>query len=144
MNQLKLFNISIKIDQDVNFIQFISQLQEQCQNILSIIEINNIQTLHYYEKKQQLPKNIKFISNVNDIYQFCSEDDTKYYIFGWRAAKIFFPSLELTTKKMKPIITEYISQYKHKILYDKGKKYKFPYNDKKLIITTIYIFNTTN
>jgi hypothetical protein len=133
---MELDNISIKFEQDTNFLQLVAQLQTHCQPILIVIEKEGKQTLHYYEKKQQLPKHITFINKHDNIHQFLDTDtNISYYVFGSIAAKLFSSGPETTPKKMKPIITEYISS--HIILYDKGKKYKFPYPEKKFIIQYI-------
>jgi hypothetical protein len=128
---IQLSNISMTLEQNTNFIQFVSQLQAHCERVLVLMEVDGVQTLHY---DKNLPKTVQHVGTNNDIYQYYDpETKIKYYLFGSHTT-----TTTMMTKKMKPIMTEYISN--HMMVYDQGKKYKFPYQEKKFITTTINIF----
>lgn len=132
---IQLSNISITLEQNTNFIQFVSQLQTHCERVLVLMEVDGVQTLHY---DKNLPKTVTHVGTNNDIYNYYDpETKIKYYLFGSPTPTTIITTIT-QTKKMKPIMTEYISN--HIMVYDQGKKYKFPYQEKKFITTTINIF----
>lgn len=153
---------NIKFEQHMTFMQLVSQMQPYTNKRLCIKEVNNIQTLIFYDKTDKLPTNLTLVNQNEYIYCFKKHDnknaqgtfDTKnvqgnflnsfdifYYVFGYESAKLFHGG---EIKPLKPIMVEYdVTKYKNIILYDK-EKYKFPYNDKKLIIKTLPVFKTKN
>lgn len=128
---------NIKFEQNMTFVELVSQMQPYSSKILCIKEENDEQSLIFFDKTDKLPEGLKLINQTNHIYCF-SGGGIHYYVFGSEAAKMFHYE---EIKPLKPIMVEYdVTKYKNIVLYDNKEKYKFPYNDKKLIIKTLKIF----
>ena len=135
----QLSNINqITFQQNMTFSDFLEQFQNYASPLLCIID----NKLHFYDKKEYIPKNIHPTTTVGNAYSF--EDDVngplsavkKYTVFGIDAARLFYPSFNIIN--IKPII-EYIKD-ENLIIYDHGKKYEFPRSNKNLEIRKGNVF----
>jgi hypothetical protein len=139
-----LYNIdNIKFTKGMKYSEFLVQFQNNSKKLLCLI---NYEILFYYEKKEDIPKNIKLYNIDNNIYTFLDVDNiTTYTIFTHKAASIFYPNIDIEMnnkknssepkKNKKLSIIERVSTTDNNyIIYDNGKKYIFPYINRKLHI----------
>jgi hypothetical protein len=145
---IKNFNLTtidnVTFEQHMDYNQFLSQFQNFCPKLLCLLEKDNVKTLQIYEKVDQIPKDVTFVRKTAYDYYFKDTSDNGYYVFNLYAAQLFDPTLKEEQKleevKVKPIIIEYIHNDKYIIIYEKGKKYKFPNVPNKVEIKTLNIF----
>jgi hypothetical protein len=124
---------------NIDLKQFISQFQIHCKKLLCIV---NDKILRFYSKKENLPKNLKYIRmEEHNIAEYYFEDlDTNdiYCIFGKNAATIFYPALEL---KSKPIIVSHSNKEPKAIfIYHHDKKHEIKWSNKEIEIIEIKVF----
>lgn len=147
---LDSFNLTdidkLKIDQNVTFTRFVSQIQKYSNKLLCIV---NDTLLTFYSQKTHLPKNISYVNHKiydkDDIeYYFVNNDNNdRYTIFGTNEACVFYPELINILnidKKEKVKIIEYVGKEKYIILYHLGIKLKFPFSNKNLTIDEKILF----
>lgn len=127
----QLSNINqISFEQNMTFSDFLEQFQNYTSPLLCLID----NKLHFYDKKESIPKNIRPTTVKGNMYYFTDDLGKEYILFGLDAAKIFYPKLVTKSPIKKPIIIEYIKHDLNIIIYDKGQKYEFPRSNKILEI----------
>lgn len=141
----RLSNINhVNFTQGMHYSEFLEQFQNYAQQLLCLVD----NQLHFYDKKDHIPKNVTYVSHHNNQYHF--KDDQKHYtVFGIEAAKLFCPSYQIKEikeepkREIKPIIVEYISKEDlNLIIYQQGHEYQFPRSNKILEIKKGKVFNT--
>ncbi len=111
---------------------FIGQLQNYCPKLICLV---NGKYLKYYDKKANIPKNIRFehkkdTGPVVEYYFKDCDDGSIYCVYGIDAAKIFYPQLnEYPMQNNKSYIT----------IIDKGVKFLFPNVDHNVELITYNI-----
>ena len=153
---------NLKIENGTNIKNLISQIQNYTKPLLSVV---NDTYIEFFIKNDQIPKNIKYIDHTPsktsecDQYNFLDITTNKHYcVFGLESAKLFCPNFDnkvvtiyqsrehsaeqyVEQNKEQPVIIKYIGRDdKNIIIYEKGKKYEFPYVNKMIEIKTNNIF----
>lgn len=157
---------TIKFEWGSTFKQFVKQFQPHCAQLLCIVtEIHpqgqTTETLVFYQKKDQLPKNTHFVHHDHDLYIFASLDNLiTYCVFGYPAACIFYPHFDSITdtatpvknneinneikevkEVKKPVIIEYIGDTVDVIkIVHQGRKLEFPKPNKMVEIKKVKVF----
>ena len=129
----------IQFEQNMTYSEFLEQFQNHASQLLCLID----NKLHFYDKKEHIPKNIHPTTNAKNCYHFEDDQGKQYTVFGIEAAKVFYPAMkpEKVIKEHKPIIIEYIKDDLNLIIYDKQQKYEFPRSNKRLEIRKVNVFN---
>lgn len=111
--------------QGLNFKQFLFQFQKYCPQLLCLHE----DVLYFYDKKEDLPKNLHFLGHKNEYY-FADSEGKEYCVFNQDAATFLSP-------KPKPLLIPCHSMI---TLYFNGLKFRIPYEQKTFIKKTLSIF----
>ena len=151
----QLSNIDqVCFEQGMSYSDFLEQFQNYASQLLCLIDGK----LHYYDKKENIPKNIHPTTSKGNQYYFEDNQGKKYTVFGIDAANLFYPikpvksavksgsmfiqkpKISETPTKSKPIIIEYIKDDLNLIIYH-DQKYEFPRSNKILEIRKGTVFD---
>ncbi len=131
----QLSNINqITFQQNMTFSDFLEQFQNYASPLLCLID----NRLHFYDKKENIPKNIHPTTTIGNAYSFEDTENKQYTVFGIEAAKLLYPPFKLPIINIKPII-EYIKD-ENLIIYHQHKMYEFPRSNKIIEIRKGNVF----
>lgn len=87
---------TVKFTQEVTFENFVGQFQPYCTKLLCVVDGTS---LYYYDKTGPLPTNIRFDykqrrGTLTEYYFRDIETDTLYCVFGYEAARLFYPRID--------------------------------------------------
>jgi len=132
-DSIVLKNVNITIENNTDIKQFISQFQIHCKQLLCVV---NDKIIRYYSKKDELPKNIKYLrDNTNEYYFEDLDTQDVYCIYGKISASVFYPILKEKDKEIEPIIVTYSNKSpKLIIIYHHNKKTDIKWNNRQVEI----------
>lgn len=133
---IQLSNVNqISFNQGMTYSDFLEQFQNHAQQLLCLIDGK----LHWYDKKENIPKNIHPTLVKDNQYHFEDDQGKTYIVFGIDASKLFYPPKPMVKDLPKPIIIEYIKDDLNLIIYH-DQKYEFPRSNKILEIKKGNVF----
>jgi hypothetical protein len=146
---LKSLDVTFENNSDIKV--FIAQFQPYCKKLLCVV---NDKTLKFYTKKEELPKNIKYLNvKINEYYFEDLDTHDIYCIFGKDASTIFYPELndksvkdikdikDATKDAVKPFIVTYSTiEPKSIIIYHQGKKHETKWINREIEMIESNVF----